>query len=172
MIINYEKIRNILELLRISNSLSQRQLGTCLGISKSKIHDLESGKQVVNYNDLNKYSKFFHVPITYIIFNDDIDLTKSKIQCINEISQNIKKYKHCKIYTIDEKEILKKILNKYEVELKNKSTLNKILESINEDKPDKPGDIRIIKRMLKNNIKFKYLKVFISVLNISMEELF
>ena len=38
----YEKIRNILELLRISNSLSQRQLGTCLGISKSKIHDLES----------------------------------------------------------------------------------------------------------------------------------
>ena len=69
-------------------------------------------------------------------------------------------------------EILKKILNKYEVELKNKSTLNKILESINEDKPDKPGDIRIIKRMLKNNIKFKYLKVFISVLNISMEELF
>ena len=142
MIINYEKIRNILELLRISNSLSQRQLGTCLGISKSKIHDLESGKQV------------------------------AKIQCINEISPNIKKYKHCKIYTIDEKEILKKILNKYEVELKNKSTLNKILESINEDKPDKPGDIRIIKRMLKNNIKFKYLKVFISVLNISMEELF
>lgn len=172
MKINYEKIGGILRLLRMSNSLSQEKLGAALGFKKTKVSDLEIGNQVISYEDLNKYSKFFHIPIIYITCNEDIDFTKPEVERINQISENIKKYKYYKLCELGEKEILEKILNKYEIDLKDKSTLNKILEIINKDKPDKPGDTRIVKRQLKNGIKFKHMEAFIFVLNINVEELF
>ncbi|MBP1890122.1 transcriptional regulator with XRE-family HTH domain [Clostridium moniliforme] len=172
MKINYEKIGSILKLLRMSYCLSQRKLGEKLGVNKTKIYELENGKQVVTYEDLNKYSSFFNIPVTYIICNEEINLNKSKIEIINEILEKKEISQVNNLYFIDGEEISRGILEKYEIDLKHSVTLEKILLIICEDKPDEPGDLRIIKRILKKKIiPFKYLGAFILVLNIKIEEL-
>jgi transcriptional regulator with XRE-family HTH domain len=61
-------LNKALRLMRVFNDLSQKDLAEKLGISKSLISEIESGKKNSTIELLNKYSEFFDIPVSSIIF--------------------------------------------------------------------------------------------------------
>ena len=61
-------IAEALRLLRTFHNTSQSQLATDLGISKSYLSEIESGKKKVSLELLNQYSSHFNVPISSLFF--------------------------------------------------------------------------------------------------------
>ena|SRR5258708_39724866 len=61
-------IAEALRLLRTFHKTSQSQLATDLGISKSYLSEVESGKKKVTLELLNQYSSHFNVPISALFF--------------------------------------------------------------------------------------------------------
>jgi transcriptional regulator with XRE-family HTH domain len=61
-------IAEALRLLRTYHKTSQSQLATDLGISKSYLSEIESGKKKVTLDLLNQYSSHFHVPLSALFF--------------------------------------------------------------------------------------------------------
>lgn len=57
-----------LRLMRVFNDLSQKDLAENLGVSKSLISEIESGKKNSTIELLNRYSEFFDIPVSSIIF--------------------------------------------------------------------------------------------------------
>ena len=178
MKINYKNIRCVIKLLRISKQMSMNELATELGTHKTTIARLEKGEKIVSYKELNNYSSFFHVPIIYIICNEEINSDSTKN--IKYIKEKGKFFEKQKLIMLDENKISKKIIEKYNTYLKDnkKPTLEskKIIEELASNMfEDSEGDIdirRVIRRIEKEYIPFKYLDAFIAALDINIEEIF
>jgi transcriptional regulator with XRE-family HTH domain len=71
-------IAEALRLLRTFHKTSQSQLATDLGISKSYLSEIESGKKKVTLELLNQYSSHFNVPISSLFFfSEEMDRSHS-----------------------------------------------------------------------------------------------
>jgi transcriptional regulator with XRE-family HTH domain len=57
-----------LRLLRVYHDTTQKKLAEELGISKSYLSEIESGKKTPTLSLLELYSKYFDVPISSILF--------------------------------------------------------------------------------------------------------
>lgn len=61
-------LHRALKLIRVFHEMSQKELAERLGISRSHISELESGKKKPSYDLLEKYSDVFDVPVSNLIF--------------------------------------------------------------------------------------------------------
>ncbi|MBW4424857.1 helix-turn-helix transcriptional regulator [uncultured Nostoc sp.] len=61
-------LHTALRMIRIFHDLTQKQLAEKLGISKSHISEIESGKKTPSLELLNQYSKAFDIPVSSIMF--------------------------------------------------------------------------------------------------------
>lgn len=71
-------LNEALRLLRVYHDLTQTQLSYELGISKSFLSEIESGKKVPSLELLNKYSVRFDLPLSSLLFFSE-NLEKSKV---------------------------------------------------------------------------------------------
>jgi len=63
-----------LKLIRQFHSIKQGELATNLGISNSYLSEIESGKKEVTMELLDKYSKYFGIPMSSLmLFSENID---------------------------------------------------------------------------------------------------
>lgn len=74
-------LNEALRLMRVFHDLSQKELAEKLGISKSYLSEIESGKKTPTLDLLDRYSKFFDVPTSSILFfsenlNEDVKTEK------------------------------------------------------------------------------------------------
>jgi transcriptional regulator with XRE-family HTH domain len=68
-----------LRLIRVFHDLSQKDLAEKLEISKSYISEIESGKKTPTIDLLNKYSNFFDIPTSSIMFfSENLDLNRDE----------------------------------------------------------------------------------------------
>lgn len=61
-------ISEALRLIRVFHDMKQAELATRLGISKSHISEIESGKKKPTYDVIQRYSKEFKIPASSILF--------------------------------------------------------------------------------------------------------
>ena len=61
-------LNEALRLMRVFHDLSQKELAEKLGISKSYISEIESGKKPPTLELLNRYADIFDVPASSIMF--------------------------------------------------------------------------------------------------------
>jgi transcriptional regulator with XRE-family HTH domain len=61
-------ISEALRLLRVYHNITQAQLAADLGVSKSYICEIESGKKKASIDILENYSKNFKVPLSSLFF--------------------------------------------------------------------------------------------------------
>ena len=57
-----------LRLIRVFHDLKQQELANRLGLSKSYVSELESGKKVPSMEVIEKYSEEFRIPASSILF--------------------------------------------------------------------------------------------------------
>ncbi len=79
-------LHRALKLIRIFHEMNQKELAELLGISRSHVSELESGKKKPSYDLLERYSEVFDVPVSNLIFFSE------HIEDIQEI--DLKKFKH------------------------------------------------------------------------------
>lgn len=73
------QVNKALRLMRIFHDLKQKEMAEKLGISKSLISEIESGKKTPTLAVLNRYAEVFQVPVSSILFfseniNSDVDV--------------------------------------------------------------------------------------------------
>jgi transcriptional regulator with XRE-family HTH domain len=61
-------LNKALRLMRVFHDLSQKDLAEKLGISKSYLSEIESGKKTLTLDLLNRYSEIFDIPPSSIMF--------------------------------------------------------------------------------------------------------
>lgn len=61
-------LNEALRLMRVFHDLSQKELAEKLGISKSYLSEIESGKKTPTLELLNRYSHLFDIPVSSIMF--------------------------------------------------------------------------------------------------------
>ena len=61
-------LNEALRLIRVFYDLSQKQLAEKLGISKSYLSEIESGKKTPTIDLLNRYADYFDIPVSSIMF--------------------------------------------------------------------------------------------------------
>jgi transcriptional regulator with XRE-family HTH domain len=61
-------LHDALRLMRVYHNLTQKQLAESLGISKSHLSEIESGKKNPTLEMLEKYSQVFKMPVSSIMF--------------------------------------------------------------------------------------------------------
>jgi transcriptional regulator with XRE-family HTH domain len=61
-------LNKALRLMRVFYDLSQKDLAERLGISKSYLSEIESGKKIPTLDLLNRYSEIFDIPSSSIMF--------------------------------------------------------------------------------------------------------
>lgn len=74
-------LNEALRLMRVFYDLTQKDLAEKLGISKSHLSEIESGKKTPTLNMLERYSEIFDIPVSSIMFfsenlNSDINTEK------------------------------------------------------------------------------------------------
>lgn len=74
-------LNEALRLMRVFYDLTQKDLAEKLGISKSHLSEIESGKKTPTLNMLERYSEVFDIPVSSIMFfsenlNSDINTEK------------------------------------------------------------------------------------------------
>jgi len=70
-------LNEALRLIRAYHDISQTQLCSELGISNSHLSEIESGKKTPSLDLLNKYSGYFDVPLSSLIFfSENLDNKK------------------------------------------------------------------------------------------------
>lgn len=68
-------IGEALRLLRVFNDLKQDELARELGLSRSYISEIESGRKRPNFDVIESYSKFFGIrPSLLMFFSEELDL--------------------------------------------------------------------------------------------------
>lgn len=118
---------NKIKRLRQNNKMSQLELATALGVSRSAIAGYENGYTTPSLDVINKMSKIFEVSVDELMdtnkdgkFVYKFDMDKiAKIQNSSDYKQ-----KYFKNYELIYKEYLKKILNEHELDKILKSILN------------------------------------------------
>lgn len=77
-------------MIRVFHDLKQFELAEKLGISKSHLSEIESGKKEPSLSLLNDYSRVFKLPLSSILFfSENIDLPKSKQRAQKIVSSSI-----------------------------------------------------------------------------------
>lgn len=67
-------LHKALRLIRQFHNIKQVELAERIGISKSYLSELESGKKVISLDVLNKYSEAFDIPVSSLVFfSESID---------------------------------------------------------------------------------------------------
>ncbi len=67
-------IHQALKIIRQFHGLTQAELALKLGMSKSYLSEIESGKKSVGYELLEKYSELFDVPVSsLVLFSENMD---------------------------------------------------------------------------------------------------
>lgn len=61
-------IHKALKVIRQFHGITQVELANNLGISKSHLSEIESGKKTVTLNLLEAYSKKFDIPVSSLVF--------------------------------------------------------------------------------------------------------
>jgi transcriptional regulator with XRE-family HTH domain len=61
-------LNKALKLMRVFHEFSQKELAEKLGISKSYLSEIESGKKNPSLEILNNYSGIFDIPVSSIMF--------------------------------------------------------------------------------------------------------
>lgn len=61
-------INDALKLVRVYHNLKQKQLADALDLSPSYLNEIESGKKQVTMEVLEKYSKFFKIPASSLLY--------------------------------------------------------------------------------------------------------
>jgi len=70
-------LNEALRLIRAYHDISQTHLCSELGISNSYLSEIESGKKSPSLDLLKKYSEYFDVPVSSLIFfSENLDNTK------------------------------------------------------------------------------------------------
>ena len=72
-------INRALKLIRQFHKIKQVNLASELGISKSYLSEIESGKKPVSLEILEKYSKLFDVPVSSLVFFSESLNSKNKL---------------------------------------------------------------------------------------------
>ena len=61
-------LNKALRLMRVFHDLSQKDLAEKLGMSKSYLSEIESGKKTPTLDLLSRYSEIFDIPLSSIMF--------------------------------------------------------------------------------------------------------
>jgi transcriptional regulator with XRE-family HTH domain len=61
-------INEALKLVRVYHNLNQKKLADALDLSPSYLNEIESGKKQVTMDVLEKYSKFFKIPTSSLLY--------------------------------------------------------------------------------------------------------
>jgi transcriptional regulator with XRE-family HTH domain len=61
-------INDALKLVRVYHNLKQKQLADALELSPSYLNEIESGKKQVTMDVLEKYSKYFKIPSSSLLY--------------------------------------------------------------------------------------------------------
>ena len=61
-------INDALKLVRVYHNLKQKDLADALNLSPSHLNEIESGKKQVTLEVLEKYSKFFKIPPSSLLY--------------------------------------------------------------------------------------------------------
>lgn len=73
-------LNELLRLMRVFHDLTQKELAEKLGISKSHLSEIESGKKTPTLALLESYSQVFKIPVWVILFfseaNSNVDTEK------------------------------------------------------------------------------------------------
>lgn len=70
-------LNEALRLVRAYHDISQTQLCTKLGVSNSYLSEIESGKKQPSLDLLKKYSEYFDVPVSSLLFfSENLDNPK------------------------------------------------------------------------------------------------
>jgi transcriptional regulator with XRE-family HTH domain len=67
-------LNEALRLVRVFHDIKQSQLAEMLGISRSYLSEIESGKKVANIDLLEKYAEIFEIPpSSLLLFSENIE---------------------------------------------------------------------------------------------------
>lgn len=61
-------VNQALKLARVYHNLKQKELAEALDLSPSYLNEIESGKKQVTMEILDKYSKFFRLPTSSLLY--------------------------------------------------------------------------------------------------------
>ena len=61
-------INEALKLVRIYHNLKQKELAEALSLSPSYVNEIESGKKQVTIDVLEKYSRYFKIPTSSLLY--------------------------------------------------------------------------------------------------------
>jgi transcriptional regulator with XRE-family HTH domain len=79
-------INNALKLVRVYHNLKQKQLAEALELSPSYLNEIESGKKQVTMDVLEKYSKFFKLPTSSLLYFAEHKDVRGEKMAVNPIA--------------------------------------------------------------------------------------
>jgi transcriptional regulator with XRE-family HTH domain len=79
-------INDALKLVRVYHNLKQKELATALDLSPSHLNEIESGKKQVTMEILEKYSLFFKIPTSSLLYFAERKGKNGKKGSINPIA--------------------------------------------------------------------------------------
>ena len=83
-------LNQALRLIRTYHDLSQTELCKKLGISNSYLSEIESGKKQPTIDLLTKYSEYFEIPLSSILFfSESIDAPKPTTKLRTSIAKKV-----------------------------------------------------------------------------------
>lgn len=83
-------LNQALRLIRSYHDLSQTELCKELGISNSYLSEIESGKKQPTIDLLTKYSEYFEIPLSSILFfSESIDAPKPTTKLRTSIAKKV-----------------------------------------------------------------------------------
>ncbi|NEO87767.1 MAG: helix-turn-helix transcriptional regulator [Spirulina sp. SIO3F2] len=76
-------VNEALKTIRVFHDMTQKELAESLGMSKSHLSEIESGKKTPTLAVIERYAKYFQIPASSILFfaenfNKDIETDKLK----------------------------------------------------------------------------------------------
>ena len=83
-------LNQALRLIRTYHDLSQTELCKKLGISNSYLSEIESGKKQPTIDILTKYSEYFEIPLSSILFfSESMDAPKPTTKLRTSIAKKV-----------------------------------------------------------------------------------
>lgn len=90
----FNMLNKALKQIRMFHQMKQVELAEKLGISKSYLSEIESGRKSISIDLVQKYASVFSIPASsLLLFSENIDATKAsdqfRMNCTNKIIQMI-----------------------------------------------------------------------------------